>query len=142
MKIACSISALALILAMAAPARAADPKGLWLTAEGDAKIRIADCGGALCGTIAWLKQEYDTDTGRPPLDKQNPDASKRKRPLLGIMILLGMQPSGPETWTGSIYNADDGNTYQGKITPTGPATLKVEGCALGACQAENWTRTN
>jgi uncharacterized protein (DUF2147 family) len=140
MKIVFSISALALILAMAAPANAADPKGLWLTAEGDAKIRIVDCGGALCGTIAWLKQEFDTDTGKPPLDKQNPDASKRKRPLLGIMILLGMRPNGPDKWSGSIYNADDGNIYQGNIAPVGATTLKVEGCALGTCQAETWTR--
>lgn len=141
MKVAVLFVAVASLLA-AAPAHAADPKGVWLTAEGDAKIRIADCGGALCGNIVWLKKEYDPDTGRPPLDKQNPDASKRKRPILGLMILLGMRPNGPNKWSGGIYNADDGNTYQGNISPVSATTLKVEGCALGLCQAEEWQRSN
>src|SRR5687767_16019665 len=32
-------------------ALAADPMGTWLTQGGNSRIRIADCGGALCGTI-------------------------------------------------------------------------------------------
>ena len=35
---------------------AADPAGVWLTQGGNSRIRVADCGGALCGTIIWLKE--------------------------------------------------------------------------------------
>ena len=53
-------------------AQAADPYGSWLTEGGKATIRIANCGGALCGTIAALKEPNDPATGRPQTDKNNP----------------------------------------------------------------------
>ncbi len=122
-------------------ARAEDPSGIWLTAEQDAKIQIAKCGNSYCGTIVWLARPLDPDTGKPSLDKQNPDASKRKRPIMGLAILTGMHPTAPNKWSGPIYNAEDGNNYDGHISVAGPATLKVEGCLFNICQAQNWTRT-
>ena len=46
-------------------ASAADPTGLWTTEKGKAMIEISDCGGALCGKIAWLAQPNDLQTGGP-----------------------------------------------------------------------------
>jgi uncharacterized protein (DUF2147 family) len=123
------------------PAHAEDPAGIWLTAEKDAKIQIAKCGAAYCGTIVWLAQPIDPDTSKPSLDKQNPDPSKRKRPIMGLPILTGMNPSGPNRWSGPIYNADDGNKYDGHLSVAGPNALKVEGCLFNVCQAQTWTRT-
>jgi uncharacterized protein (DUF2147 family) len=52
-----------------------------------------------------------------------------------------MKPAGPNKWSGQIYNADDGKTYAGNVSVSGPANLKVEGCVGGAlCGSENWTR--
>ena len=79
-----------LMLAGSQSALAADPTGVWLTQGGNSRIRVADCGGALCGTIIWLKEPNDPDTGKPKLDKHNSDASKRTRPLIGVQIVLGM----------------------------------------------------
>jgi uncharacterized protein (DUF2147 family) len=124
-----------------APAWADDPAGIWLTEERDAKVRVAKCGNGYCGTIVWLEQPMDPQTGRPSLDKQNPDASKRSRPIMGLNILAGMQPAAANKWSGPIYNAEDGNTYAGHISVAGPNTLKVEGCLFNVCQAQNWTRT-
>jgi uncharacterized protein (DUF2147 family) len=45
------LALVAMSVALAAPAWAADPKGTWLTEPGTSRIRIADCGGTLCGTI-------------------------------------------------------------------------------------------
>ena len=126
--------------AAAGRALAADPKGVWLTAESDAQIRIAPCGDALCGTVVWLEQPLDPETGRPLTDKENPDASKRSRPVIGVQILLGMRQNGENRWSGKIYNSDDGNTYDGNISPLSPTLLKVEGCLFGFCQSQNWTR--
>jgi uncharacterized protein (DUF2147 family) len=125
-----------------APAQAGDPSGLWLTKDRDAKIRVGSCGGGMCGTIVWLAQPIDPATGRPQTDKANPDPSRRNRPLVGVSILLGMRPTGGDKWSGHIYNADDGKTYDGSITLVSPGTLRIEGCLGIFCQSENWTRTN
>jgi uncharacterized protein (DUF2147 family) len=140
-----SIVVIALALLGAATARpvfAGDPTGIWLTKDRGAKVRVADCGGALCGTIVWLQNAIDPSTGEPVTDKDNPDPSKRGRPLLGVSVIVGMKPSGtPGRWTGHIYNADNGKTYRGSILLQDAARLKVEGCLLVFCGSETWSRT-
>jgi uncharacterized protein (DUF2147 family) len=133
-----------LVVTGAGSALAADPVGNWLTQAGSSRIRIADCGGALCGTIVWLKEPNDPDTGKPKTDKNNSDASKRNRPLLGVQIVLGMKPAGADKWTGQVYNAEDGKTYSGNLTFTGGSSLQLQGCALGGliCKGQTWTKVN
>ena len=123
---------------------AAEPNGTWLTQTGGSRIRMADCGGALCGTIVWLKEPNDPDTGKPKTDKNNSDAAKRSRPLLGVQIVLGMKPAGAGKWTGQVYNAEDGKTYSGNLTFTGGDSLQLQGCALGGlvCKSQTWTKVN
>jgi|SRR5215470_8469015 len=128
-------------LASAAPAHAGDPSGVWLTQNADARIRIASCGPAICGSIIGLKDPIDSQTGKPETDKNNPDPSKRGRPLIGVQLLLGMMPAGRDRWSGRIYNADDGKTYDGSVTLQGPTSLKIEGCVAMFCGSEIWTRT-
>ena len=128
----------------AGSALAADPAGVWLTQGGDSRIRVADCGGALCGTIMWLKEPNDPDTGKPKTDKNNSDASKRSRPLIGVQIVLGMKPAGTDKWSGQVYNAEDGKTYSGNLTFSGGNSLQLQGCALGGlvCKGQTWTKVN
>jgi uncharacterized protein (DUF2147 family) len=136
----CAVAA----LAVASPALAADPHGVWLTEPGTSRIRIADCGDALCGTIVWLKDPNDAETQKPRLDKFNADASKRSRPLMGVTIVIGMKPAGADKWSGQVYNAEDGKTYTGSVTMLSANALKLEGCAFGGllCKAQSWTRVN
>jgi uncharacterized protein (DUF2147 family) len=136
--------AAAALVALAGPALAADPAGMWLTQSGNSRIRLADCGGALCGTIVWLKEPNDPDTGKPKTDKNNSDASKRSRPLIGVQIVLGMKPAGTDKWSGQVYNAEDGKTYSGNLTFSGGNSLQLQGCALGGlvCKGQTWTKVN
>jgi uncharacterized protein (DUF2147 family) len=139
------LSAIAFLIAgpkAIVPAFAADPLGTWYTAEQKGQVRISTCGGALCGTLVWLKEPNDPDTGKPKTDKENADASKRSRPLIGVQIVLSMKPSGtPDQWKGEVYNSRDGNTYTGYFTLTGPDTAELKGCAMGIiCKTEAWTR--
>jgi len=138
------LSAIAVALIAPAPAHAADPLGTWYTADKDSQVRITNCGGALCGSLVWLKEPNDPATGRPKTDKNNADASKQSRPLLGVQIVLGMTPSGPNAWSGNVYNASDGKTYSGSFTITGPSTAELKGCVLGGliCKSQSWTRVN
>ena len=52
------LAALAVSAAASAsgPAFAADPTGIWLSQDGDVKMKVARCGEAVCSTISWLKE--------------------------------------------------------------------------------------
>lgn len=112
--------------------------GAWST--GKARVRIADCGGALCANVTALNEPND-ENGQPKTDKNNANASLRSRRIVGISILSGMKPAGDNVWKGSIYNPEDGKTYSASMTLAGNA-LKVQGCALGGliCKTQNWSR--
>ena len=128
---------------LAGTASAADALGTWYTGDREGQVRIVNCGGALCGALIWLKEPNDPATGRPKTDKNNADASKQSRPLLGVPIVLGMKPSGPGQWTGDVYNASDGKTYSGSFTLTGPNSADLKGCVLSVfCKSQTWTRVN
>jgi uncharacterized protein (DUF2147 family) len=123
------------------PALAAGPLGTWYTAEKDSQVRIANCGEAICGTLVWLKEPNDPETGKPKLDKHNADASKQSRPLLGVAIVLAMKPSGVNAWSGNVYNASDGKIYTGSFTMTGDNTADLKGCVMSIlCKSQTWTR--
>jgi uncharacterized protein (DUF2147 family) len=137
-------SAMALALIAIAPARAADPVGTWLTGDKKGKVKIVNCGGAICGNLTWLAEPNDPETHQPKTDKNNKDASKQSRPLLGVAIVLGMKPAGDDKWQGQVYNAEDGGTYTGSFTMTGPNTADLKGCVMGGllCKGQTWTRSN
>lgn len=120
-------------------ANAAELTGTWLTQKQDARIRITRCGGALCGTIVWIKDKIDPKTGRPPVDEENPNPRLRRRPILGMRI-FAMRPHDNGAWIGPIYNSDDGQTYAGKLTLHGTGSLEVQGCAGVMCGSETWHR--
>jgi uncharacterized protein (DUF2147 family) len=133
-----------LAAALLAPASAAEITGDWLTEEGKATVRIADCGGALCGTIVALKEPNDPATGQHKTDKNNADPAMRSRPIIGVAIVLGMKPAGADQLKGRVYNAEDGKTYTGSLILQNANTLKLQGCMLGGviCKSSIWTRAS
>ncbi|MEH2587235.1 DUF2147 domain-containing protein [Bradyrhizobium sp. AZCC 1721] len=130
----------ALLAAPSACAQGAEPTGVWLTQAGDARVKISKCGGGICGVIVGLKEPVDQATGQPQVDDKNPNPALKRRPMIGLPLFSGMSPSGPNKWSGQIYNADDGGTYASSVSVTGADTLKVEGCVGALCGGENWTR--
>ena len=132
--------AAALLSTSLLPAVAADPTGIWLTEAGKATVRVADCGGALCGTIVALKEPNDPQTGKPKIDKNNADAGKRSRAIVGVQILIGLKPDGANRWSGQVYNPEDGKTYAASVTLPDASTIKVQGCLLVICKTNTWTR--
>jgi uncharacterized protein (DUF2147 family) len=120
-------------LAAVSPARAAEPIGTWLVEGGYAHIKMDICGDKLWGIVAWEKKAN--------VDRNNPDASKRSRPTLGIPILMGLTQSKPGKWEGEIYNSEDGRTYGAYVSMASEDVLTLEGCVLGfLCQSQSWTR--
>lgn len=141
MKLAIASLALGLtlgVLPIASEAQAQAVTGAWST--GKARVRIADCGGALCANVTALNEPND-ETGKPKTDKNNANASLRARRIVGISILSGMRAAGDNTWKGSIYNPEDGKTYAASMSLQG-SSLRVQGCALGGliCKTQVWSR--
>jgi uncharacterized protein (DUF2147 family) len=109
----------------ASPALADEVTGTWLRESGLSKVKFGPCGGAICGNIVWIKAGVDTPA------------------KVGQRLFFDMKPTGPNTWSGSAINPDDGKTYNGKMSLSG-GTLTTEGCALGGmiCRSSTWTRSN
>ncbi|UPK26268.1 DUF2147 domain-containing protein [Bradyrhizobium sp. 195] len=128
----------ALLGASAACAQNAD--GTWLTQAGDARVKVSKCGDGICGHIVWLREPYDTATGQPATDSKNPNPALARRAMIGLPLFSGMQSSGPNKWSGQIYNADDGSSYASSVTVMSADSLRVEGCVGALCGGETWTR--
>jgi uncharacterized protein (DUF2147 family) len=114
--------------------------GVWLTQAGDARVRVSKCGAGICGVVVGLREPINPATGKPQVDDKNPNPALKNRPMIGLPLFSGMQATGPNRWSGQIYNADDGSTYVSHVSLAGPDTLKVEGCMGALCGGENWTR--
>ena len=143
---ACRFAFLIAIIAalLAAPSAraqsASEPTGVWLTQAGDARVKIGKCSSGICGVIVWLRDPINPATGKPQVDDKNPNPALARRPMIGLPLFSGMRPSGPNRWSGQIYNADDGNSYASSVSVTGADTLRVEGCVGALCGGESWAR--
>lgn len=126
----------ACLLLAATPALAQDVKGTWLSESGETRVKIAECGASLCGTITWLKD--------PRKDVQNEKESLRSRDLVGVRMMYDIKPNGTNAWAGKLYNITDGKTYTGKMETSGASALKLSGCVLGGliCKSQTWSRVN
>mgnify|MGYP002778888406 CR=1 FL=1 len=130
----------------AAMLHAAEPvAGRWLTAERDAIVVIAPCGGvaskgALCGTIErFLVAPPQGDDQR---DINNPDPAKRKRRLLGTTPILSSFREDADLWRGQIYDPKSGKTYRSVIRRKGAGVLEVKGCIGPFCQTQLWKKAS
>jgi uncharacterized protein (DUF2147 family) len=128
-------------------AASADPTGYWMKpdAERESKIQVFKCGAGkklLCAKIAWLKEPNDSK-GNPLHDIRNENPSMRGRSIVGLAIFTGLTPSAPSTWTGKIYNPEDGHTYSATLTVLSRKQILLRGCkAWLLCGEKQWLRTS
>ena len=110
--LAAGLSAAAVFGAQAEPSQPADPRGRWITANGNLEVEVAPCGEALCGTVTQVLGNRSMAPGGA--DMQPVDT----RPALGMTLLQDFRPvaasdpaQAPTEWTGQIYNRENGKTY-------------------------------
>ncbi len=105
--------------ALAGPA--ADPSGIWMRDDGNARVEIAPCGGDICATNLWIR---DTSGGEEPGDR----------------LVMSLKPRSADTLAGTAYDPKRDRTYKItlKITSNG---LVTRGCVLGGviCRNVYWT---
>ena len=117
--------ATAALLAIGPAPAAADPSGTWLRENGAARVRMAKCGDAICGTITWLKDAANTKS------------------KVGQRVFFDMKPNGADAWAGKAFNPEDGQTYSGKITLSG-SSMTTAGCVASGwiCRSVSWSKVN
>jgi uncharacterized protein (DUF2147 family) len=96
------------------------PVGVWATEKNEGKVRIVQCGQALCG--------YAVD------ERTNAN---------GKQVLIDMKSTRENLWNGKINDVKNGGIYVSKMSLHGPDSLRVEGCAMGGmlCGGQTWVRT-
>ena len=126
-----TLTALAALVALSAPALAADPAvGTWQTEVDDgayAHVTMSECGNAICGVIA----RTFNDTG----EYQSPNQGKQ--------IVIDMVPQGKGKYEGQVWRPSNNKIYIGKIDLSGNS-LKLRGCVAGGllCSKQTWSRLN
>lgn len=136
---------LAALSLVGAAAQAAEPvAGRWVTAEKDAVVAVAPCGGsgskgAMCGTIDRFL--VAPPQGLDQRDVNNPDPKLRTRKLLGMPILTSFVSDG-DLWRGRIYDPKSGKSYRSIIRRKGNNVLEVKGCIGPFCQTQLWKRAS
>jgi uncharacterized protein (DUF2147 family) len=109
---------------------AEDAFGVWLNPDDKSNIELYKCGEGLCAKITKLVDEKATD-------EKNPDAAKRARPIVGLVIMDGAKKSG------TLYNPTDGKSYSGTVTIKTKNAVDLSGCvAYVLCRTTTWTRVN
>jgi len=119
--------------------------GNWLNEERTAKIQIYKEGNTYSGKIIWLKEPIDPSTGKPKLDKLNPDVKLTNIPLLGLTIMKKIVFDGDDEWnSGTIYDTKNGKTYKCYVKFDSPLILKLRGyigfSLIG--RTSHWFKTN
>jgi uncharacterized protein (DUF2147 family) len=103
-----------------------DPiEGVWLNEEKDARIQIyKGQDNKFYGKIIWLKEP--NENGAPKLDKKNPNKSARNQSIVGKIILKDFEKDDEKYDDGTIYDPQNGKTYDATITYKGK-TLALRG---------------
>mgnify|MGYP006296552083 CR=1 FL=1 len=93
--------------------------GEWFTDGKKSVIKIYRAkNGMYYGKIVWL--EEPRENGKPKLDKENPDKSKRDKPLIGLLLLREFDYEGDNEYSGgTIYDPENGKTYRCTMTMKG-----------------------
>ena len=134
---------LAMLLATALPAAAADPAvGRWKTIDGDtgqAKsiVEISqNADGSLSGRIVEL---LNPSRPNPTCDKCKDD--RKNKPITGMEIIRGMRRDGEDYAGGTILKPDEGKVYKSKMELVeGGRKLEVSGCVAFICKSQVWER--
>ena len=115
-------------IALATPALANEPYGIWQTKK-DRKgaylhARVHPCDNNAAMLCATVHQTFNT----PHTE------------IVGRPIFWDLQPTSDTEWGGgTVWDAETDKNYDAKVI-MGSTRLRVEGCVGFLCDGQNWTR--
>lgn len=116
-----AFGALFLTLASGAPAQADITKGIWYREDGNARVRVAPCGAALCAINVWIR-----------------DPGEEK---VGDRLVLNVKPAGPGVYEGTAFDPQRNLSFSSRITYS-ENRMTTSGCVLKIlCKSVAWSRT-
>jgi uncharacterized protein (DUF2147 family) len=121
---------------------AASPIGFWKGA--DATFEMFESEGKLSAKIVAL-HDPKTSEGQEKTDIHNPDPTKRKHPIIGLVFISGFTKTSGTRWeNGMVYDPKSGKTYSCLMDLQGPDTIKVRGFVGIAVFGRDyiWTRVS
>lgn len=145
MKKSVYLLALLMFMSVMALGQANQVVGIWLTAEGDSQVEITrKSDNKYYGKLVWLKDPLN-EQGKIKVDDKNPDKAMHNRPLKGLELLKGFTYNNDEKeWAGgTIYDPQNGKTYDCYMWLDGNNSLKIKGFVLGMRflgRETTWTR--
>jgi uncharacterized protein (DUF2147 family) len=129
----------------AGPAEAADSLvGKWKTMDEKSgkvvsEVEVYDQGGKLFGKITSLTEPNDAQ-GKPKTCTKCEGADKDK-PIVGLVILKDLGPSGDRYKGGTITDPEDGKVYKSELWVEGEK-LKVRGYLGPFYRTQTWLKGN
>jgi uncharacterized protein (DUF2147 family) len=122
-----------------------DVVGVWLDHTKRGAIEIIPCGARLCGYVYWVKEPVSR-SGKPVLDTNNPDPARRGKPMCGTQILVNLTQKerarlGHVWGAGSIYNPEEGQSFDAEVKLISPNELSVLGYLGVKFMGEQFTWT-
>lgn len=116
--------------------------GVWWNAEKTSKIQVYEENGKYYGKIVHLEEPNDAG-GKPRKDIENPNDKLKSRPLMGLVILNGLEYEGDGEYDeGEIYDPKSGKTYSSSAKLVGKDKLDLRGyigfSLIG--RTSTWTR--
>ncbi len=105
-------------------ALADDINGQWARGDGNARVKIAPCGGDVCATNTWIK----------------PGTPKEKT---GDKLVMSIKPSADGEYSGTAFDPQRDLTYKLTVSVKGN-TMTTKGCVLAGivCKGVSWSRIN
>jgi uncharacterized protein (DUF2147 family) len=121
---------------------AESPLGRWNTIDDKtgkmrSQVEIYEQGGKLFGKIVGLSEPTDTQ-GKPKTCKACTGADKDK-PIVGLVIIKDLGPSGGRYKDGTIMDPEDGKVYKAEVWVE-DGKLKVRGYIGFFYKTQTWVK--
>jgi len=98
--------------------------GKWITDNGDSHIEFYQKECKYYGKIIWLKEPLKPD-GTAKTDIKNPNPAMRKNPVMGLVIVSGLEFKNGQFVNGKIYSPKEGKTLDCAVLSENDRELKV-----------------
>ena len=104
--------------------------GKWLATDQSVAVEVYKQSGEYKAKVIWFDESLGSGKPmHPRTDFENPDPHLRKRKILGMQVLEGLEyNSAKNTWeNGKIYDASSGRLWDSAAHITEDGLLKVRG---------------